>query len=109
MPARLRVECYSDSMDLHGFETRLHAYRRARNDRAEQAVIDDAWSELLAAAMSLQGPSPRESSREVAVAYAVRDARSAKNAACEFDSIDQTADDWVEALERFHEVVTHPD
>jgi hypothetical protein len=96
-------------MDLHTFEARLHVYRRARSEQAEQAVIDDAWSDLLTTAMSLRWPSPSESSREVAAAYAVRDARAAKNAARDFDAIDQAADDWVEALEQFHEVVTLPD
>jgi hypothetical protein len=101
--------CYAESMDLPDFEQRLAAYRQAANEQAGQAVVDDAWSELLAAATSLQGPPPIEPTREAAAAYAVRDARIAKNEANTFDSIDQTIDDWIDSLEHFHKAVHRPD
>src|SRR4029450_852257 len=60
-PARTGAKCRrgrdrsatQKGMDLHTFEARLHAYRRARSEQADQAVIENAWSDLLSAAMSL--------------------------------------------------------
>jgi hypothetical protein len=79
---------------------------RARTDQADQTVIDDAWSKFVSYSISLRGPSPSESSREVAADYAVGNARAAKIAATDFDSIDQTLDALLEALGRFHQTVT---
>jgi hypothetical protein len=107
-PTRLTVPCYSEDMDFSYFEQRLDNYRRARSGRAGQAVIDDAWRELLAAAVDLRGPTPSGVSPELTAAYAVGNARVAKNAAWDFESIEPTIDTWLEALERFHEAVTGP-
>jgi len=107
-PTRLTVACYSEDMDFSYFEQRLDDYRRARSDRAGQAVIDDAWSKLLAVAIDLRGPTPSGVSRELAAAYAVGNARVTKNAARDFDSIESTIDAWLEALERFHQIAAFP-
>jgi hypothetical protein len=95
-------------MDYSYFEQRLEDYRRALCGRAAQAVIDDAWSKLLAVAVDLRGPTPSGVSPELAAAYAVGNARGAKDAAWDFESIEPTIDTWLEALERFHQVVTGP-
>jgi hypothetical protein len=71
-------------------------------------VVEDAWSNLAATAVSLQGSSPTGSTKEVEAAYALRNASVAKNEANDFDSIDQTADDWLEALDKFHKAVRLP-
>jgi len=92
-------------MDLNDFEHRLEIYRQALREKAKPLVICDAWTDLLASAISLQGPVPPEPSKEVAAAYAARDARVAKNEARDFYAIDQTMDDWVEALESFVRIV----
>jgi hypothetical protein len=95
-------------MVLSYFERCLDDYRRTRRSRAGQAAIDDAWSKLLAVAIELRGSAPSEASQEVAAAYAVGNARVAKNAAQNFDSINSTIDAWLAALERFHQIVTFP-
>lgn len=95
-------------MDLSHFEQRLGEYKRAWNSQADQAVIDDAWSKLLAIAIESRGQAPGGVSREVAAAYAVGNARAAKNAAQDFDSISSTIDAWLESLDRFHQIVIHP-
>ena len=95
-------------MDHRDLVQQLEIYQVAVRDRAEQAVIDGAWANLLAVAIALRGPSPAGSSKEVVAAYAVRDARIARDEAHDFDSIDQTADAWIDALNRFHHEVTVP-
>ena len=95
-------------MDLSYFVRCLGDYRQAHSSRVGQAVIDDAWSKLLAVAIELRGSAPSEASPEVAAAYAVGNARVAKNAARDFDSIDSTMDAWLAALEQFHQIVTYP-
>jgi hypothetical protein len=46
-------------VDLSDFEQRLDDYTRVLKDRADQAVVEDAWSKLLALAIELRGPAPR--------------------------------------------------
>ena len=95
-------------MDHSYFEQCLNDYKRALTGQSDQAVIDDAWSKLLAIAVELQGSAPSGASQELAAAYAVGNARVAKNAARDFDSIDSTIDAWLESLQRFQQTVAHP-
>ncbi|GLZ00592.1 hypothetical protein Acsp02_78440 [Actinoplanes sp. NBRC 103695] len=95
-------------MGRREFEQRLEIYRQALRAGAKERVVEQAWHDLYAAACSLQGPPPTGPSKEVAAAYALRDARNAKNGPQTFYTMDETADAFGEALEAFSEVIRLP-
>lgn len=100
--------CYATDMKLSEFEQRLEIYRQTLRSKAEQVEVEDAWHGLYAAAISLQGSSPAEASKEVAAAYSLRDARIVKNGPQTFYTMEETMDDFGKALEAFQKAIRLP-